>query len=562
MNHPNSNNSIKVENLQAAPAVSGSALQAYALPLVLIVFVAVLACLRASTVLMWYDEMATYEPARLAAGADTLRFYETGLDTPSPTGALVLHYWMSIAGDNDVTNRIPFIFFYLVMCWFIYAFVARRYAKGYAAAAVLFLAASGAFQYSTEMRTYSIILCCMSIAMWSWQSLEEKRSHIPFLCAMWAALAGAMLGHVFSVFLFVPFAVAELYRWRSSGVLRKSVWAVLFTAPLSIVVLLPGIVAANHTYGKLFWSKPNFANLLDSYVLSVRKPGLAAIAVALLAVFLFAKFRSRQPKEPVASNGGKGFTGPEWALILTLCVLPLYAFVCSFAIGVFVPRYVLSVILGVALALVGIAGRLLRNSSRAGLAIAAVFTLLAIGAQYKVFSHLAKGEFGARLVARVQHQPWELAACEANLPVLASNVHDFFEYQHYAPPCLREKLYYGEDLQKAALSPRAVGDEDNMRLFPKLIPLHVVPFDRFVSEHPEFLVFDTTLDGESKPQWFLTFLNTGQKEIQVVSKVAYPRSYYAPTDLTTGTVTLYRIKSLVTGTSQLSRSSRILSQDR
>jgi hypothetical protein len=519
-------------------------LTTYALPALLIVFVAILACLRASTILMWYDEVATYEPAHLATGAETLHFYETGLDTPSPAAALVLHYWMSIAGDNDITNRIPFIFFYLVMCWFIYEFTARRYPRGYAAAAVLFLAASGAFQYSTEMRTYSLILCCMSIAMWAWQSLDDSQSHAPFLCAMWAALAGAVLGHVFSVFLVVPFAVAEVYRWRSSGVLRKPVWAVLLTAPLSIAVLLPGILAANRTYGGQFWSKPSISNLLDSYVLSVRKPGLAAIAVTAVVVYLYAKFRGRGATKPSSVNGGKGFTGPEWVLILSLSFLPLYAFLSSFAIGVFVPRYVLSVILGLALALVGMAGRLLKGSRNAGLALAGVFTLLAIGAQYQVLEHFARGEFGARLIAEVQHQPWELAACKAGVPVLASNVHDFFEYQHYAPSCLRDKLYYGEDLKKAALSPRAVGDDDNMVLFPKLIPLRVVSFDRFVSEHPDFLIFDTTLNGKSKPQWFLTFLNTDQKEIQVVSKTAYPQSYYAPTDLTAGTVTLYRVKSL------------------
>ena len=79
-----------------------------------------------ATKLMWYDEMATYYPAKLPTASAVVDFFQQGNDVPSPVASLVAWAAMKVLGDGPVVDRLPFTLGYLVFCISIFLFVARR----------------------------------------------------------------------------------------------------------------------------------------------------------------------------------------------------------------------------------------------------------------------------------------------------------------------------------------------------------------------------------------------------------------------------------------------------
>src|SRR5437899_813675 len=131
--------------------------------------------LLSATKLMWFDEMATYYPAKLPTVSGLIDFFWQGLDVHTPTASLILRANMALFGDNPVANRIPVALGYLVMCLCIFVFVSRRCPAVYAAAAMIFPALSQVFYYATEIRCYGILLGLTGVALVCWQQAAEGR---------------------------------------------------------------------------------------------------------------------------------------------------------------------------------------------------------------------------------------------------------------------------------------------------------------------------------------------------------------------------------------------------
>ncbi len=505
----------------------------FSLPGLLFLFIAVLAALSCSNRLMWYDEVATYEPARLPSVSQTLSFFTSGTDTPGPLPSLALHGSMLVWGDGDFRNRLPFALFFLGSCAFVYAFAARRYPPLYSAIALVLPAALGTFQYASEMRAYAFVLFFTSLMMVCWQRIEDRPSRALALTGLWLAFAGAVLSHAFAVFLFVPFALAEASRAFLRKRVDKLAWGVLFTAPLALLLLLPGIHRAHEYYGKTFWSRPSLHDALAAYGPSFL--GQSSRFLAFGSVLIALVITRLNWNGSVPAKRQTGFTLPEWVLVLVLLLLPLYALVGSLPLGVYVTRYTIPFVLGLDLAFVGFIAWSSRFSRKAALSILLLIAAAAVVKQHNPIAHALHG-FRPAPARQYRQQQWMAYACSSNLPVLASSPQDFLVWQHYGSSCLKKHLYYAEDLVRA----REAGAEINMDLFKKMLPLRVVGFDSFIRSHPVFLLADAVPDWE----WLLPYIQSpaGKKAFRIDSEISFPNTVTEPyRGFQTNKITLYNI---------------------
>ncbi len=494
--------------------------------------IALLLLLQASTVLIWFDEMATYEPARVPRVAQTLAFFTEGFDTPSPIPALLLRGSMGLIGDTDVKDRLIFIAFFLAACGFVYGFARRRYSTGYALAAMLFLAGIPVREFALTMRAYVLLLFGAAAMMYFWQGTVSGEHRVSNLSGLWISFAFAALSHVFAIFLFFPFAIAELTRTGASARRAdKGVWGVLLTAPLSLILLLPSMLAAHARYAHGFWSRPTLANLEQAYIMPLKAQGFGLMLVTVIVALVVRKLWPGKGLQQASERSG--FTRPEWALVLSLVILPLIGVLGALPLGTFQPKYVLPVILGIDLGLIGLAARLGAFRPLIGYVIAGLFLVYAAGAQHRSLSLIRNGHFGSRLIREASSQPWMSDICASGLPVLGATPHDFFMYRHYAPPCMQSKLFYAADEQRARSVPDLFTDEENMIFFSKFFPLNVVPFESFLATHRDFLVFSSHTVGHADADWLLPELEGGKDSLRVVARKNYNSDAFGPETLYT-----------------------------
>jgi Dolichyl-phosphate-mannose-protein mannosyltransferase len=489
--------------------------------------IALLLLLQVSTVLMWFDEMATYEPAHLPNAAQTLAFFTQGFDTPSPIPAFLLRGSMQVIGDTDVKDRLIFMAFFLGMCGFVYAFAQRRYPTGYALAAMLFLAGTPVREFALTMRAYVLLLFGAAAMMYFWQAAVSGERRVLNLAGLWISFAFAALSHLFAIFLFVPFAIAELVRTGASPRRAdKGVWCVLLTAPFSLVLLLPAMLAARARYAHGFWSRPTLANLGQAYAVPLKAQGFGLILLTVIVAVVIGKLWPGNSNRQTGER--RGFTRAEWALVLGVVCLPLVGVAGALPLGAFQPKYVLPVILGIDLALMGLAARLGAFRPRAGYVIAGLFLIYAVAAQHRSLSLIRNGHFGSRLIREAQTQPWMTDICASGLPVLGATPHDYFMYQHYAPPCMQSKLFYATDEEKARSVPDLFTDEENMIWFSKFLPLKVVPYASFLAAHRDFLVFSSHTVGHADADWLLPELEGGKDSLHVTAMKHYDSDAFGP----------------------------------
>jgi hypothetical protein len=447
---------------------------------------------------------------------------------------LFLHISIRLIGDSDLNNRLLFIAFFLGACGFIYGFARHRLPKGYALAAILFLAGIPARAYGTEMRVYPLLLCAAAGMMYFWQAIPLTERRVVPLAGLWISFAFAALLHIYALFLFVPFAAAEISRsgfsWNKAD---KPVWYVLFTAPLSLLLLVPSMLKARARYGHGFSGTPNWASFGNSYYDVLGIPGLCLI-VCLIAFAIVLRSRWAVGNEQKRENQKQGFEKPEWVLVCGMLALPAIGIMGAFVLGPFFPRYVLSVILGMALSLIGLVAMLCHRDSRAGYLLAGLLTIYMLIAQHHTFAMLYAGNFGPHLIDNTQKQPWVQAICQSELSVLGASPFEYSVYQHYAPPCMRSKLTYATDIKKAESDKAMLSGDQTMIWFPKILPMHVVPLSTFLATHHRFLVFTKSDPDSPYAGWLIPEMKRGDDSLRILSTTRYPSLV--------GPVTVYEVQ--------------------
>jgi hypothetical protein len=492
----------------------------------LLAFLLLIAIGVAAHKLFWYDELITVFTASLPTTGDLLRFYSDGLDTTSPVASLVARAGMHLPLPTELAVRFPFMLAFLGVPVGLYGFMRRRYSAGYALAALVFpLAFPGFAYFMTEARAYALMMGGAGLAMYFWQSAAEGKARPWSIPGLWLALAVAVGAHFFAVFLFVPFAAAQLaLDWP-----RKRpdwpVWLALLLFPAGFLPFLQGTQRASQYYRSAFHSKPDLGSFRIPYrEIYVSGAWLTVSILLVLAIGWMLLERthpdgSRQP-EPASP----GLTRAEWMFAAVLTLYPIYVVLISMKLGVFRAQYALCFYIGfMVLVVAGLAEVLCRRAAAGALiflvvvaAVTVTHAKSALGG-FKALAHLSRVHNAD--VAEANDLHWLQVASTSPLPlVLGPNPYVSLEY--YGSPELRQRIYTLTDeadygYPKYRLS---VSDQQNFKLFSRMLPIHPTEIDDFLAQHPHFLVETGFDEHEWIPDYLLRRQQTkGDLSIRLLS---------------------------------------------
>jgi hypothetical protein len=463
---------------------------------------------------LWYDEICTMLMVQqlhlhrlwqaLAHGADgqPLAFYLL----ESAAAAF-------IRNENLAYRGVSILGFALTL---LCLFVTVRTRKGAAIAlvcAAIPLATILFDMLAVEARGYSLLVACIAFAFVCYQRVPARR---------WVILLGLSLVlaesfHYFAVFAFLPFLLAEVTHYGLTRQSRRGVWIALLSGFVPLALFWPALSAMQKYMGPHFWAKPTLQLALGSYswffLTPQDKPGLCLAAIAGVAV-LFSMLAAVRK----TSRGERPAGAPvhELTLVLGLLSLPLVGFaVAALAHGAMTAKYMVPSILGFSLAL----GFTLPRLRRWGFLLPAVFAALllyVIVPQERQFWSTYNGRF---ISPAAFVEDFVTAGGHADLPVVASDAHDFLLLQHYCDPAWRKRFVSVLDPSQAVVYAGNDTADKQLAILRRYTNLPIYDFQPFLAEHPAFLVYSS--GGGLQGDWWPGRLKKDGFKLQNVS--ARPR---------------------------------------
>jgi hypothetical protein len=301
--------------------------------------------LKASQKCFWFDELFTVYLCRLPDFKSTWTAVAHGADFNPPLFYLMERGSQTLFGHGLIATRLPSAIGVWLFCICLFLFVARR-----AGALCGFIAGAFPFftliqYYAYEARAHGIVLGWYGVALVCWQRSMAGRKRYLWLAGFGLCVTGALLTHVYAVYVLVPFALVELYNLMSGnrpgwGIL--AVMAFAFTA-VTLTVYLPLVrhyravaIPAN------FFPASHFALL--QFLLHVVGPAVGILIVWLL----LAAIDGRQQR----SRANTGVVIPQREILLAVgfACIPVMGLVgCKLSHGPFFDRYFLASVAGYSL---------------------------------------------------------------------------------------------------------------------------------------------------------------------------------------------------------------------
>jgi len=476
---------------------------------IVLAFVVISAIGHASTAYFTYDEQITYRTALMPVGA-IWDFFAQGLDTTGPVPSLIAHAALWLPQSPEIAARVPFILAFAAMCWGMFAFLRERYPAGFALSALVIpLELATLAFFMTDARAYAVMLCAAGLGARFWQLAAEGKSRPWSVFALWLVLALGMSAHFFTVFLFVPFALAQVVVDFEQRRIDLPVWLALVLFPLGWLPLMPGEMRAHRLYAPTFWTKSTLDNIGDAYeqLIEASWPIVFVMGVFLLGLAVWFA-RTKHSAEPIAET--QGLRKHEWVLVIALFLLPIMAWVGALALGVFQHIYVITFAVGLTVALCAAVAELARKRASIGIAFFIMMSLLAMCDQHgadaldgvsALFDH---GVAHRKLQENAQKTGWVQWLEQSKLPVIADNA-TYLQLDFYGSPQLKSRAWGVTHFPEAAKYPRALTDQNNLALFGRKIGLQVADIDDFVARNPEFAVVQQRRQRsfEWMPQYFV-----------------------------------------------------------
>jgi Dolichyl-phosphate-mannose-protein mannosyltransferase len=455
----------------------------------------------------WYDEIFTYLSAALPGWTGVWGFYAQGADTPSPLPALIVHATLRFTSNPEITARIPFMLAFVFMSLCIYIFMRRRYSTGYALAALFAPVAFPFFFYfSSEIRAYALVLAGAGLSMVCWQFLASNPTRRAAAnwnaLGLWFGLAFAICAHTFAIFLFVPFALAQLVADLQNKKPDLRVWLALLLFPLGLVPVLHGELVASHAYRGSFFSKPDVQVLQLTYQ-DMFGPVSICATILLFAILVLVLRRSRAVNSSPESP--PGFTRPEVVFAVVLAILPLYAWPVSMLIGVFREAYMVPACIGIVLCIFAAVAELAQQEVALGAALLAALLLLgcARNAPWFHWRSLARlDRVHMRFVQGYNRQNWVRLVAASSLPVAVSDDQLYLKSRFYWPPQMQQRLWFPTSLSLASNYPDSATIQLNIVRTGKLLSLPAMDWKDFSAAYPHFLL----VVGNARSAWLASYL--------------------------------------------------------
>jgi len=423
---------------------------------------------------MWLDELLTVHMAQQGGAAQILRATKDGSDGAPPLYAMIVSSYMSVFKSQSLAVRLPATVAYCAMVLCLLAFSRRRLPAIYSFVAALFVC-DACLWYATEGRGYGIVLGCTAGALLCWQMATEDRRRGLALTLLAACLALMTAVHYYAIFFLVPLLLAEVVRWRRSHKVDCSILAAMLPALLVLVAHYPLIRAWQpvqaHRCLPATWNQiPEF---YVRYLLSLWAVFLSA-AIALGIFSDLGDFKNARPT---------GILRQEWAAIAALSLIPLLMVATSkYTTHVFVHRYALWAVIGIALLFSGVLSFAANQQTTVGLAVLGVLLVSLAIQEIRALWTIPVLQRGEAVLRELETLP------NTQEPIVVANAPAFVELSYYAEPRLRQRLVYAlsRDLELRythcdtfALLMLGLSRHTN---------LHIVDYNAVVAEDASFLL--------------------------------------------------------------------------
>ncbi|OGI00434.1 MAG: hypothetical protein A2Y25_11830 [Candidatus Melainabacteria bacterium GWF2_37_15] len=147
---------------------------------------------------LWYDEIVTYN---IASNDSIVNVFNASL--PRPFYFIILHYWMMLFGDTDITLRLLSVIFGVISVLVMY-FAGRELDKSAGNVAALLVAVNSfLIYYSQEVRQYSFLALISTLSAWFTVRIINKPNTLNYL--LFFIINGVFLAtHYISVLIVIP----------------------------------------------------------------------------------------------------------------------------------------------------------------------------------------------------------------------------------------------------------------------------------------------------------------------------------------------------------------------
>ena len=340
--------------------------------------------------------------------------------------------------------------------------------------------------YAYEARAHGMVLGWCGLALVCWQGSAEARARHLWLVGFTVSLMGALLTHVYAVYLLMPFAIVELCSLLCKDSIRWDIVAILTAVFTSVawIVYLPLV----HNYQTVAMP-PNYFpashDLIQRFLVNAVGP---AIVIFLIAIIL----SSLDTKRLLENETRKMIPRREVILAGGFICMPLLGLIgCKLSHGPFLDRYFLASIAGYAIFL-GLAtsrwGAPWMGRALAGCMLFLMMTDLVSTAYFSVAHRIMLNEPSTGLPLSTDPsnplQMYEtLTTDRSGLDILVLPSLEYLFFFRYAPARVVERLYYG-----------GVVADANLGGYEKLVKwggldLKVTQLDRFLANHDKFLLY-------------------------------------------------------------------------
>ncbi len=471
--------------------------------------------LRASLKAFWFDELFTVYLCRLPSFHATWTAVLNGSDFNPPLFYVLSRASQGLFGEGLIATRLPAILGVWIFCICLYAFTSRRLGRVPGAIAALAPLFTLAHSYAYEARAHGIVLGWCGLMMVCWQRARERANQQPWQINRWVvALAvcylGALLTHIYAVYLVVPFLLAECSELLRR---RKIHLPVIAALALPLMSVAPLFAHMRRTYAAI---QPD-AQPLSHPQIVIQQSLVSMFGGALgLLLLSFALFAFQRRSSEYLSSRELTFSREELVLGVGLLLLPILGIAgAKLTHGPFFERYFVASSAGFGLLLAQAA-----TKKTAGLSIPrgllAAMILLVLGdaglaARATRGADLAQVEPASNFKfsaspSRPLERDGALLGDTSGLDILVTEAHNYLYLDYYAPPEIRRRLWFG-----AATADDFVLVSDRRLARWTHISLRTTTYQEFFATHDDFLVYGST-DGRfngSCEDCLQKFLNAG-----------------------------------------------------
>jgi hypothetical protein len=446
--------------------------------------------LKASHKCFWFDELFSVYLCRLPSFTSTWSAVMHGADFNAPLFYLLTRGAERLFGEGLIATRLPEMVGFWLFCICLFLFVSRHagVVSGFIAAVFPFF--TMAKYYAYEARAHGIILGWCGLALLCWQRNAEGRAKYLWLGGFGLSLVGALLTHIYAVYLLVPFAIVEIYNLVQRG---RPNWGIIATmafafALVTLTVYLPLLHAYRTTIPASV--SPASYGSLERFLINVIGPATIILFLFLLLSAANAMRRNQQ------AQPAEAMPRREMVLAAGFACIPLAGLIgCHLTHGPFFERYFLSSIAGYAM-VAGFAASSHYCNSRVAGAMAGCMFLLVLADMGNTFYFttsnrlvLSEPSSGLRL-STTPSNPMQmyqtLSGDHGGLDTLVLPSLEYLYFVRYAPPSVLSHLYYG-----APANYFLRGGIERLAREAR-IDVKTTSFEPFLAAHNRFLLYESS----------------------------------------------------------------------